>query len=39
MKELKKERKFLLDDEKEYEEDILRIFGKKFVKRNKKGAK
>ena len=36
MKELKEESKFLLEDEKEYEEDILRLFGKKFVKSNKK---
>ena len=41
MKELKEERKFLSDDEKEYEEDVLRIFGKKFVKSKatKKGSK
>ena len=36
MKELKKRKTFLLDDEKEYDGDVLRIFGKDFVKNNKK---
>ena len=38
IKNLKKER-FLLDDEKEYTEDVIRIFGKYFVIRNKNKCK
>ena len=39
MKDLKYDKTFILNDEKEYEEDILRIFGKNFVKNNKKSCR
>ena len=35
IKNFKMEYNFILDDVKEYSEDILRLFGKKFVKKNK----
>ena len=34
-KKFKEDDDFIFDDEKEYNEDVLRIFGKNFVKRNK----
>ena len=36
MKKFREEIGFLLDDEKEYTEDVIRIFGKYFVEQNKK---
>ena len=36
MKKFKEGIDFLLDDEKEYTEDVIRIFGKYFVEQNKK---
>ena len=39
MKKLKEENDFLLDDEKEYTEDVIRILGKYFVKQNKNECK
>ena len=39
MEELKKYHVLLLDDEKEYTEDVLRILGKYFVKQNKNKCK
>ena len=39
MKKLKEEDDFLLDDEKEYTEDVIRILGKYFVKQNKNKCK
>jgi len=39
IKEFKEEIGFLLDDGKEYKEDVIRIFGKYFVKQNKNKCK
>ena len=39
MKQLKKDNVFLLDEEKEYTEDIIRIFGKLFVYGNENKCK
>ena len=39
MKKFKEELDYLLDDEKEYKEDVIRIFGKYFVKQNKNKCK
>ena len=39
MKKFKEEIRFRLDDEKEYKEDVIRIFGKYFVKQNKNKCK
>ena len=39
MKKFREEIGFLLDDEKEYTEDVIRIFGKYFVEQNKKKYK
>ena len=39
LKKLKEEYNFSLDDEKEYTEDAIRIFGKYFVKHNKHKCK
>ena len=38
-KQFKEDGDFIFDDEKEYNEDILRIFGKYFVKHNKNKCK
>ena len=37
--ELKKNKKFYLDDEKEYKKNTIRIFGKHFAKQNKNKCK
>ena len=37
--QFKEEHDFIFDDEKEYNDDILRIFGKYFVKHNKNKCK
>ena len=37
--ELKDNEEFFLDDKREYEKDIIRIFGKYFVKENKNKCK
>ena len=37
--QFKEERDFLFDDEKEYNDDVLRIFGKYFVNHNKNKCK
>ena len=34
-----KENRFPFDDEKDYKEDVIRIFGNKFIKRNKNKCK
>ena len=39
IKEFKEEIGFLLDNGKEYKEDVIRIFGKYFVKQNKNKCK
>ena len=39
MKKFKEGIDFLLDDEKEYTEDVIRIFGKYFVEQNKNKCK
>ena len=39
IKKFKMDYNFILDDVKEYSEDILRLFGKKFVKKNKNKCK
>ena len=38
IKKLKEDR-FPFDDEKDYKEDVIRIFGKKFIKHNKNKCK
>ena len=38
-KELKKKGNYFLSDEKEYSDDVIRIFGKYFVKQNKNRCK
>ena len=38
-KEFKEDDEFIFDDEKEYNDDVLRIFGKYFVKHNKNKCK
>ena len=39
LKKSKEEYNYLLDDEKEYTEDIIRIFGKYFVEQNRNKCK